>query len=145
MSSACPTRLAAAISAVDARVVPHESWWIRHLARCEPGTLPFPERGNTAGAAMESLPLDLSSLPIVPGHDPADVALALTAGLLARLRGRAEFSVTYEGPELRSLTQRREGLVCRHRTGAVLAFRSRDPSMHWWPAWPARSRKCARG
>ncbi len=33
----------------------------------------------------------------------------LTAGLLARLRGRAEFSVTYEGPELRALTQEVKG------------------------------------
>jgi hypothetical protein len=102
---AVPEVFAAAISLVDARIVPHEGWWIRHLAHCEPGTLPFPERGSTAGATTESLPLDLSSLPIVPGHSQADVALALIAGLLARLRGRAEFSVTYQGPELRALTQ----------------------------------------
>jgi NAD(P)-dependent dehydrogenase (short-subunit alcohol dehydrogenase family) len=93
---------------VDARVVPHEAWWVSHLARCEPGTLPFPEQGTATGD-LASLPLDLSALPIVPGQAPADVALALAAGLLARLRGRAEFSVTYEGPELRALTQEVKG------------------------------------
>ena len=102
---ALPEALAASVSALDARVAPHEGWWVRHLMRCEPGTLPFPERGGLTAAGLESLPLDLSSLPIVPGHSPADVALSLAAGLLARLRGRAEFSVTYQGPELRALTQ----------------------------------------
>ncbi len=104
-----PESLSASISAIDARVAAHEGWWIRHLVHCEPGTLPFPERGNTADGGMESLALDLSALPIVPGHAPADVALALIAGLLARLRGRAEFSVTYEGPALRSLIQEVKG------------------------------------
>ncbi len=46
-----PDALAASVSAVDARVVPHEGWWVRHLMRCEPGTLPFPERGSAAGTA----------------------------------------------------------------------------------------------
>ncbi len=100
-----PATLAASVSAVDARVVPHEKWWIRHLMRCEPGTLPFPDRGTVAVGGMESLPLDLSALPIVPGFAASDVALSLAAGLLARLRGRSEFSITYQGPELRSLIQ----------------------------------------
>jgi len=104
-----PESLAASVSAIDARVVPHEGWWIRHLAHCEPGTLPFPERGPAADGEMASVPLDLSALPIVPGHAPADVALALITGLLARLRGRAEFSVTYEEPALRGLTQEVKG------------------------------------
>lgn len=100
-----PPALSAAVTNVASRVVAHEKWWIRYLAQCEPGTLPFPERANAAGGAIESLALDLSALPVVPGHTGADVVLAVTTGLLARLRGRSEFSVDYEDPSLTALTR----------------------------------------
>lgn len=96
---------AATLTSTQARVAAHERWWIRYLAQVEPGTLPFPDRGVSGSGPMESIPLDLSPLPIVPGYAPADVAVAIAAGLLARLRGRAEFSVSFEDPSLRNLSQ----------------------------------------
>jgi hypothetical protein len=104
-----PEALAASVTAVTQRITPHELWWIRHLAQCEPGTLPFPDRTDAAGVG--SLPLDLSSLPLVPGQSQADIALALITGLLARLRGRAQFSVTYEEPELAARVAGLDGWV----------------------------------
>ena len=104
-----PESLAASLTALTSRVAMHEGWWVRHLADCEPGTLPFPDRGTPGNSGAESLPLDLSALPIVPGTPPADVALALVAGLLARLRGRSKFGVMYEDPGLRALTEATQG------------------------------------
>jgi methionyl-tRNA formyltransferase len=99
-----PDTLAARLTAATARTVKHEAWWIEQLGACEPGTLPFPERtGDSRDTG--SVPLDLSSLPVVPGHGTSDVAIALVAGLLARLRGRSEFSVSYEDPSLVELTE----------------------------------------
>ncbi|MFL5506039.1 MAG: MupA/Atu3671 family FMN-dependent luciferase-like monooxygenase, partial [Gemmatimonadales bacterium] len=95
--------LAARLTAATARTVKHEAWWIEQLGACEPGTLPFPERSG-GSRDTGSVPLDLSSLPVVPGHSTSDVAIALVAGLLARLRGRSEFSVSYEDPALVELT-----------------------------------------
>ncbi|HEX5631662.1 MAG TPA: AMP-binding protein, partial [Gemmatimonadales bacterium] len=95
-----PDALAARLTTLTKQAAAHERWWIGQLRRCEPGTLPFPERTNAA-SGVESLPLDLSALPVVPGHAPADVAIALVVGTLARLRGRGEFCVTYQDPALR--------------------------------------------
>ncbi|MCU0621300.1 MAG: LLM class flavin-dependent oxidoreductase [Gemmatimonadales bacterium] len=100
--------IAARLTALAEATAPHEPWWIGQLARCEPGTLPFPERAGSAHAPPASIPLDLSSLPVVPGHPPAQVALALVAGLVARLRGRADFAVSYTDP---TLTARCDGVA----------------------------------
>jgi natural product biosynthesis luciferase-like monooxygenase protein len=103
-----PETLAARLTAATALTAKHEAWWVDRLGSCEPGTLPFPERGGGSGDSG-SLPLDLSSLPVVPGRSAADVGVALVAGLLARLRGRSEFAVSYEDPALAELTDGLQG------------------------------------
>ena len=97
--------VSARLTAAAARVAAHEHWWIRQLARTEPGTLPFPEVAGTLPGEIQSIPVDLSPLPVVPGVAPADVATALTAGVLARLRGRSEFGVLWSDPALAEATE----------------------------------------
>jgi natural product biosynthesis luciferase-like monooxygenase protein len=99
-----PETLGARLTAATSRTAKHEAWWIEQLGACEPGTLPFPERNGSA-TDTGSLPLDLSSLPVVPGRSGSDVAIAIVAGLLARLRGRSEFSASYEDPTLAAATE----------------------------------------
>jgi len=107
-----PEALAARLTAAAMRTVRHEAWWIDQLADVEPGTLPFPERsGQDAGPG--SVSLDLSAVPVVPGHRSADVAIALVAGLLARLRGRSRYSVSYEDPALAEFTDGLDGWFAR--------------------------------
>jgi len=107
-----PDPLAARLAAATMRTVRHEAWWIEQLADVEPGTLPFPDRSGQASGSG-SVPLDLSSLPVVPGHSSADVAVALIAGLLARLRGRGQYSVSYEDPALAEFTEGMESWFAR--------------------------------
>jgi len=94
----------ARLAAETTRLAAHERWWAAQLARTQPATLPFPEANSAASGQVAEIPFELGALPATRDVAPADAAVAVIVAVLARIRGRSEFTVQYREPALEQLT-----------------------------------------